>query len=165
MKKYSIETAVGIFVVIGLILVGYMTVKLGKLSILSDTTYPLYARFSDVTGLKAGSPVDMYGIQIGRVDKLTMDLKAVQPLVEFKIRKDIRVYDDAIASIKTEGLLGERYITLDPGGAGEVLKTGGFITETHPPVDIGDLISKYVFGDVNKKGDGDNASKENTPKR
>ena len=159
MKKYSIETTVGIFVVIGLILIAYMTVKLGKISILSDTTYPLYARFSDVTGLKVGSAVDMFGIEIGRIEQLTMDKKTVQPLIELKIRKDIRVYDDAIASVKTEGLLGERYISLDPGGSGDLLKPNNFITDTHAPVDIVDLISKYAFGDINKKNNKKDKSK------
>jgi phospholipid/cholesterol/gamma-HCH transport system substrate-binding protein len=151
MKKFSMETTVGIFVVIGLILIGYMTVKLGDVSILSDRTYPLYAKFSDVTGLKSGSPVDMFGIEIGKVEQLTMDPKSVQPMVKLKIRNNVQIYDDAIASIKTEGLLGDSYISVDPGGGGDLLGPGGIITDTHPPVDIIDLISKYAFGDISKK--------------
>ncbi len=73
MKKYSIETTVGIFVVIGLICVGYMTVKLGKVSLFGEDTYPLYARFASVSGLRVGSSVEIYGIQVGSVTSLGID--------------------------------------------------------------------------------------------
>jgi len=73
-------------------------------------------------------------------------------VVEFRIKKGIKIYDDAIASIKTEGLIGDRYVSIDPGGGSdELLKPGGVITETESPTDIQELISKYAFGDVQKK--------------
>jgi phospholipid/cholesterol/gamma-HCH transport system substrate-binding protein len=68
-----------------------------------------------------------------------------------QIHQGIQIYDDAIASIKTEGLIGDSYLSIDPGGSGELLKSGGVVIETHPPLDIADLIGKYAFGDVNKK--------------
>ena len=116
MKKYAMETAVGIFVVIGLFCVGYMTVKLGNVGLLGDDSYPLLARFTSVSGLRAGSSIQMLGIEIGRVDKLTMDQENQMAVVEFRINKGIRIYDDAIASIRTEGLIGDRYVSIDPGG-------------------------------------------------
>lgn len=150
MKKYSIETVVGIFVVAGLLCVAYMTVKLGKVSLLGDEYYSLYASFASVSGLRVGNPIEIEGIEVGRVERLSINQEKQMAVVELKIRKDIKVYDDAGASVRTAGLIGDRFVKIDPGGAGEILKPGGIITETTSPVDIEDLISKYAFGDIKK---------------
>jgi phospholipid/cholesterol/gamma-HCH transport system substrate-binding protein len=150
MGKYAMETAVGIFVVIGLLCIGYMTVELGHVSFLGNDTYPLFARFTSVSGLRAGNPVDMLGIQIGQVESLSIDQKREAAIVKMSIRNGIKIYDDAIASIKTEGLIGDRYIGIDPGGAGALLKPGGYIIETQGAVDLMDLIGKTAFGEVKK---------------
>ena len=152
MKKYTMETTVGIFVVIGLLCVGYMTVKLGNVGLIGDSSYPLFARFTSVNGLRDGSAVQMLGLEIGRVERLTMDQEEQVAVVEFRIKKGIKIYDDAIASIRTEGLIGDRYVSIDPGGGSdEILEPGGIITDTEAPTDIQELISKYAFGDVEKK--------------
>ena len=150
MKKYSMETVVGIFVLIGLFFVGYMTIKLGKVSFFGDDYYSLYARFGSVSGLKVDSPVEIYGIEVGRIERLTIDKEKQAAQVELRVRKDIEVYDDASATIKTSGLIGDKFVNIDPGGGGDILKPGGTIVETASPVDIEDLIGKYVFGDVSK---------------
>jgi phospholipid/cholesterol/gamma-HCH transport system substrate-binding protein len=152
MKKYQYETAAGIFVLIGLICVGYMTVKLGRVKLLGDDSYRLYARFNSVSGLRAGNPVEMLGIQIGEVAGFNLDQERQVVMAEFKIREGIKVYEDAIASIKTSGLIGDRYVSLDVGGSGLILKPGGVITQTESPPDLSDLIGKYAFGDVGKEG-------------
>jgi len=69
-----------------------------------------------VTGLRVGNPVDVLGIEVGKVEQITMDQKNQKAVVEIRIKKDIKIYDDAIASIKTEGLIGDRYLNIDPGG-------------------------------------------------
>jgi len=151
MKKYSNETIAGIFVIIGLICLGYMTVQLGNVSIFGDDSYALYARFTTVSGLRVGNPVEMLGMEIGKVSEFKMDQEDQLAEVELKINNGINVYDDAIASIKTAGLIGDKYVSIDAGGGGDLLKQGDTITETEAPADIGDLISKYAFGDVEKK--------------
>jgi phospholipid/cholesterol/gamma-HCH transport system substrate-binding protein len=151
MKKYAMETTVGIFLVFGLLCIGYMAVKLGHVSLLGDNAYSLFARFTTVSGLRVGSPVNMLGIEVGRVGRLTMDQKDQKAVVEIRIQKDIKVYDDAIASIKTEGLIGDMFLSIDPGGSGKLLGPGGTITETQPAVDLVDLIGKYAFGEVKKQ--------------
>ena len=148
MKKYSKETMVGIFVVIGLLSIGYMTFKLGNVGFLGENTYSLTGKFNTVTGLRVGNPVNMLGLEIGRVEKFTMDQENQQVVVEFKIDKGIEIYDDAIASVKTEGLIGDKYVAVDPGGGGDLLANGDSITDTNSPTDIMDLVSKYAFGDV-----------------
>ncbi|HAJ28023.1 MAG TPA: outer membrane lipid asymmetry maintenance protein MlaD [Syntrophus sp. (in: bacteria)] len=162
MKKYTMETTVGIFLVFGLLCIGYMTVKLGHISLLGDNAYSLFARFTTVTGLRAGSVVYISGIEVGRVERLTMDQENQKAIVELRIRNDIKVYDDAMASIKTEGLIGDMYLSIDPGGGGSLLMPGGTITETQPPLDIAGLVSKYAFGDV-KKPDDTNETKKGKP--
>ena len=151
MKEYSLETAVGLFVVIGLICVGYMTVKLGKVSLFGEETYPLKARFASVSGLRVGSPVEIYGIEVGSVTHLGIDAERQMGVVDMTINKGLKVYDDAAATIKTAGLIGDKYVKIDPGGAGVVLKPQGVITQTSVPADIEDLIGKYAFGDVKKE--------------
>ena len=151
MKKYSKETIVGIFVVIGLFCIAYMTVKLGNVGFLGKNTYLLFARFNTVTGLRVGNPVNMLGLEIGRVAGFEMDQEKQQAVVTLDINKGIQIYDDAIASIKTEGLIGDKFISIDAGGGGDLLADGGSITETESPTDIMELVSKYAFGDVEKK--------------
>ena len=148
MKKYTQETVVGIFVVIGLIAIAYMTVKLGNMGFLGENTYTLYAKFNKVTGLRVGNPVTMLGLNIGRVESFKLDQNDQLVVVDFKIDNGIKIYDDAIASIKTEGLIGDKFVSIDPGGSGELLKSGDIITDTESPTDIMDLVSKYAFGDV-----------------
>jgi len=151
MKKYAMETAVGIFIAVGLLCVGYLTVKLGDVAFFEGDQYRVLARFTSVSGLRAGSTVQMYGIEVGRVEKLGMDPQVQQAQVEMLIRKDIKIFEDAMASIKTEGLIGDKYVSIDPGGMGEPLKSGDTIIQTQSAVDVGDLISKYAFGDVKKE--------------
>ena len=152
MKKYRYETVAGIFVLIGLVCVGYLTVKLGRVKLLDHGSYPLFARFSSVSGLRAGNPVEMLGIEIGEVASFRLDQDKQVVMVEFKIKEGIKVYEDAIASIKTSGLIGDRYVSLDAGGSGSILNPGGVITQTESPPDLSDLIGKYAFGDVGKEG-------------
>jgi phospholipid/cholesterol/gamma-HCH transport system substrate-binding protein len=97
-----------------------------------------------------GNPVEMLGIEIGQVENLEIDQKNQVAVVTLRIKKGINLYDDAMASIKTAGLIGDRYISIDPGGGGEILKPGESITETESPVDIEELVKKYAFGEVKK---------------
>src|SRR5512139_2359437 len=150
MKKYAMETSVGVFFLVGLLLIGIMTVKLGHVSIFGEKTYPLSAGFTSVTGLRVGSPVYMFGIEVGRVERLTMDQKNRKAAVELQIEKGIKVYDDAIATIKTEGLIGDKNLRIDPRGTGEHAKPGISITETQADLDLGEIIGKYAFGDVKR---------------
>lgn len=151
MEKRSIEAAVGIFVILGMICVGYLTIKLGKMQVLGDNTYPLYARFESVSGLKPGAYVEMAGVPVGQVDSINLDNKDQVAMVKLKIKKGVVLKDDVIASVSTSGLIGDKYVKLTPGGADEDLKPGGTIIETESAVDIESLISKYVFGGVDKK--------------
>jgi phospholipid/cholesterol/gamma-HCH transport system substrate-binding protein len=148
MKKTSVETAVGVFVMIGLISVAYMTVKLGKMEWFGEGYYLLDARFNSVSGLKTGAQVDMAGVEIGQVADIRLDKERQVAVVQLKIREDVMLTDDVIASVKTSGLIGDKYIRLTPGGSDRILKPGGMIIDTESALDIEELVSKYVFGDA-----------------
>jgi phospholipid/cholesterol/gamma-HCH transport system substrate-binding protein len=150
MKRYPMETAVGVFVIAGILCVGYMAVKLGKVVLLDTDTYRLSARFTSVSGLRPGTSVEIYGIQEGSVESLHLDPKRQMAVVTMKINKNVKIYDDATATIKTAGLIGDKYVKIDPGGAGDVIKPGGTIIDTSVPADIEDLIGKYAFGTIEK---------------
>jgi len=146
MKKASVEMGVGIFVVIGLICVSYLTIKLGKAEVLGDNHYTLSAKFQSVSGLKTGAVVELAGVQVGKVDAITLDQERMVAVVKMKIRKDLKLSEDSIVSVKTSGLIGDKYIKISPGGLDEYLKGGDVVTETESAIDLEDMISKYVFG-------------------
>ncbi|HSO67703.1 MAG TPA: outer membrane lipid asymmetry maintenance protein MlaD [Desulfatirhabdiaceae bacterium] len=147
-KRTTVETAVGVFVLIGILCVGYLTIKLGKMELLGENYYIVEARFQNATGVKVGSQVEISGVQVGQVDKIILDTERQVALVRMKINKGIILSDDVIASVKTSGLIGDRFIKLSPGGSENMLKDGDTITETESAVDIEELVSKYVFGGV-----------------
>lgn len=148
MKRTSVELGVGIFVLIGIACVGYLTIRLGKMELIGNEHYYLNARFNSVSGLKAGASIEIAGVQVGQVDSISLDIKDNVALVRMKIRKDVELTDDTIASVKTSGLIGDKYLKLSPGGSDHILKAGDTLTETESALDIEELISKYAFGGV-----------------
>jgi len=96
--------------------------------------------------LKPGSTVEIAGVEIGRVESIT--LKDYQALVTLRINSRVKLQDDAIASIKTKGLIGEKYLRISPGGSEKLIPPGGRIREVEAPVDFEELLSKYIFGKV-----------------
>ena len=146
MKRSSMETSVGIFMVVGIVCIGYLTVHLGKMDWFGGNYYPIYARFQSASGLRPGSSVEMAGVEIGRIESIALNQEKQVAEVKLMIRDKIVLTEDSIASIKTAGLIGDRYITISAGGSDRILKAGDRITETESAVNIEDLIGKYVFG-------------------
>ena len=148
MKKGTVEFTVGVFVLIGLVCVAYLTIRLGRMEVFSGDSYTLEARFQSVAGLKNGASVEISGVQVGKVNDIHLDLEDKVAVVTLKLDKRLQLSDDTIASVKTSGLIGDKYINLSPGGSDVVLKPGGRVKETQSAVDLEELISKYVFGKV-----------------
>ena len=144
MKKFDLEVAVGLFMIVGILCLGYLTVKLGRMDVLGKEGYELHAVFSNTGGLKTGSSVVIAGVEIGRVERITLD--DYRARVSLNIPRDIKIQEDAIASVKTKGLIGEKYIEITPGGSEKNIQPGGRIRDTQPAVDMEHLISNYVFG-------------------
>jgi len=148
MKQSSVELGVGVFVLLGIICVGYLTIRLGEIEVLGDKTYLLNARFKSVTGLRVGAQVEIAGVPVGQVESIALDPKDQVAMVRLKIKEAIVLSDDVIASVKTAGLLGDKYILLSPGGSDKILKPGDMIIETEPVLDIEGLIGKFAFGKI-----------------
>ena len=147
MKKYKLEMYVGIFVFIGLICLAYMTVKLGKMEVFGNDGYMLTANFTSTTGLKVGATVEISGVQVGKVTGITLN-KNYLSQVSILLNKGVELSDDSIASVKTSGLIGDKYISISRGGSDVTLAEGDVLVETESSGDIEALISKYVFGGV-----------------
>jgi len=146
MKKIDLELAVGLFIIAGILCLVYLSVKLGKMEIMGERGYDIYGVFSNIGGLKVGSSVEIAGVDVGRVKNIVLD--DFQARVVLNFPKDLPIQEDAIASIKTRGLIGEKYIEITPGGSEKVIKPGGRIRETQPAIDMEELISKFVFGKI-----------------
>jgi phospholipid/cholesterol/gamma-HCH transport system substrate-binding protein len=146
MKRFDLELAVGVFMIAGIICLGYLSIRLGKMEVFGEKGYEVYALFSETGGLKAGSSIVIAGVDIGRVKNVTLD--NYQARVLLNIPEGLKLQEDAIASIKTKGLIGEKYIEITPGGSEKVIQPGGRIRETQSPIDIEQLISKFIFGKV-----------------
>lgn len=146
MERGKLELVVGIFVVVGLVCLGYLAVKLGKLELIGGNYYELQAEFSSASGLKNGASVEIAGVEVGRVKAISLNEHRAQVLLA--IQDTITVYDDAIASIKTRGIIGEKFMELSPGGAGERLKNGEMIIDTESGIDLEQVISQFIHGTV-----------------
>lgn len=142
------EVLVGLFVLIGLLCTAYLTVKLGRMEIGGGDGYTLQARFTSVSGLRVGAEVEIAGVRVGRVARIELDPAEAMAVVTLQLDKQVKLTDDVIASVKTSGLIGDKYIDLQPGGVGDPLAPGDTITDTESAVDLEALISKYVFGKV-----------------
>ena len=149
MKRFNLEMTVGVFMLVGLLAVAYLTINVGGIDLFGSNYYRLYANFDSVSGLKNGAQIEIAGVPVGKVSGIT--LKDDQARVELSIKPDVKVGSDVFASIKTQGIIGDKYVLLTPGADDDYLKDGDEITETESAVDLESLISKYVFGQVNDK--------------
>lgn len=142
------ETAVGIFVLLGLLCTAWLTIKLGRMEIITGEGYELSARFNSISGLRVGADVEMAGVPVGKVAAIRLDTARSQAVVILRLNKEVRLSDDTIASVKTSGLIGDKYINLATGGSEKNLEAGGEIHETESALDIESIIGKYAFGGV-----------------
>ena len=147
MKKFNLEIAVGFFLLLGILSLAYISINLGKLEIVGKSGYTIYAEFEKAGGIKPKAVVEIAGVEVGTVKSvgINSDYRAV---VELSIDKAIKLQEDAIASIKTKGLIGEQYVQISPGGSDKLIANGGKLRETESAIDIEELISQYVFGKV-----------------
>ncbi|HTL60323.1 MAG TPA: outer membrane lipid asymmetry maintenance protein MlaD [Nitrospira sp.] len=146
MEKTKLEFIVGVFVLVGIVCLGYLSIKLGKLELIGGNVYEVVAQFNSASGLKSGSAVEIAGVEVGRVRAITLneDRAAVTLAVDNKVK----LYSDTIASIKTRGIIGEKFLALSPGGGGDPLKPGDTIRDTESGLDLEELVSQYVHGNV-----------------
>ncbi|NJL16981.1 MAG: MCE family protein [Nitrospira sp.] len=147
MDKGKLELVVGVFVLVGIVSLGYLSIKLGKLEIIGGDLYEVEALFNSASGLKPGATVEIAGVEVGRVK--TISLKEDRAMVKLAVQNGTKLYSDTIASIKTRGIIGEKFLVLSPGGGGDPLKPGDAIRDTEAGLDLEELVSQYVHGKVN----------------
>ncbi|HEY2993379.1 MAG TPA: outer membrane lipid asymmetry maintenance protein MlaD [Methylomirabilota bacterium] len=141
-----VNLAVGVFLILGILALGYLSIKLGRVSFFGSSGYKITVDFPSVGGLKAGSSVEIAGVEIGRVESIV--LADYQARVVLRVQKDVKLQEDSIASIKTKGLIGEKFVRVSPGGSDKLIPPNGRIREVEAPVDFEELLSKYIFGKV-----------------
>ncbi len=146
MEKTKVELVVGVFVLIGIACLAYLSIKLGKLEVIGGRNYTVFAEFTSASGLKNGASVEIAGVEVGRVKEIA--LKDDRALVALAINDGVTLYTDTIASIKTRGIIGEKFMALSPGGGGEPLKPGETIRDTESGLDLEELVSQFVHGNV-----------------
>lgn len=148
MKNVTLETIVGIFVLIGIICLAYLSIKLGKMELLGGDYYEVYAEFDNASGLKKGASVEIAGVEIGRVDRITLNSGKEKAKVYLRVNSSLKLQDDVIASVRTRGIIGDKFIRLKPGGSDVFIKPGEKIRESESSIDLEELVSKYIHGKV-----------------
>ncbi|MCI0468984.1 MAG: outer membrane lipid asymmetry maintenance protein MlaD [Nitrospirae bacterium] len=147
MKKFDVEVLVGFFLLIGIISLAYLSIKLGDLEIIGKDRYTIYVEFEKAGGVKSGAVVEIAGVDVGRLKSVRLG-PMYGAVVELAIDSNIKIQEDAIASIKTRGLIGEKYLQITPGSSDKLLSNGGKLRESESAVDLEELLHKYVFGEV-----------------
>jgi len=149
MNMVKLELMVGTFMLIGILCLGYVSIKLGKLEFGGGDYYSVKASFDSVSGLKPGARVEVAGVEIGKVDRIALDEKSGdRALAYLKIKTGVKITDDVIASVRTSGIIGDKFIKLRPGGSDKMLKNNDTIRETESAIDIEELVSKFIHGNV-----------------
>ena len=149
MSMAKLELVVGVFMIAGILCLGYISVKLGKMELIGGDYYTVSAGFDSVSGLKPGARVELAGVEIGKVERIALDPQSGdRALAYIKIQRDVRVTDDVIASVRTSGIIGDKFIKLKPGGSDRFLKQNDKIRETESAIDIEELVSKFIHGNV-----------------
>ncbi len=145
MKRFNAEIAVGLFMIAGFLCFIWLAVKLGDVPLFGDNSYTVKARFGSISGLKSGATVEIAGVRVGKVTKVDLDREDYEAVVEMAIDKGVDLQEDVIASIRTAGVIGDKYVSLTPGGAEEIIGPQGEIIETESSINLEELVSKYIF--------------------
>ena len=148
MKKAYLEFVVGLFLALGIGCLAWLSIKLARKDFFARHGYEVEAAFSNASGLHAGTPVVIAGVEVGRVK--SVGLEDYEAKVRMVIQPGVVLQNDTIASVKTKGLIGERYIELTPGASDGRINPGGAIRETQPALDLEALIGKYIQGNLTK---------------
>ncbi len=141
-RNFTTEFFVGLFAVITLLAGGWLAVGLGGIDLLSTNYYVIKAEFDNVSGLKDGASVEIAGVQIGEV--VSLELSDPQAIVVMHLKKDIGIHEDDIASIRTKGIIGDRYVKISRGSSETLIQPGGTMLETEAVVDFEEIIGKLI---------------------
>jgi phospholipid/cholesterol/gamma-HCH transport system substrate-binding protein len=146
MRRFNLEVSVGVFVILGMLALAYLSIKLGQIQLGTGSTYTVTAVFPTVAGLKPAAAVEIAGVPVGQVAGIR--LEDYEALVTLRLDKAVRLQEDAIVSIRTRGLIGEKFIRITPGGSERLVPAGGKLREVETPLDFEDLIGRFIQGKI-----------------
>jgi phospholipid/cholesterol/gamma-HCH transport system substrate-binding protein len=141
-RHFNVEFFVGLFSAIGLACAAWLAAGLGGIRIGTSDSYDVFAEFDNISGLQTGASVEIAGVPVGEVSSI--ELKDPQAKVTLRMQPQVKLRDDDIASIRTKGIIGDRYVKISRGASDQFIAEGGTITETESVVDIEDILGKFV---------------------
>jgi phospholipid/cholesterol/gamma-HCH transport system substrate-binding protein len=156
---------VGIFAILGIVALGILSISLGKIAILPSPGYTVYASFDNISGLKTGDQVQLAGVQIGKVAGIMLNNERAR--IAMRVNQGVQIDADAIAAIKTSGIIGDKYVSIQLGPSERILRDGSTIRQTQSAFvledAIGQLINSSGSSGGNGSGDSDKNSKSASP--
>jgi len=144
-EKQHTEILVGIFILIGIITITFLALRMGDFGLLNNTQYIIKAEFTSASGLKKGAHVEMAGVSVGKVKNIIFNPETYLAEVYIAIENNIKVPEDSTASIRTAGIIGDKFLKISPGGSETIIEKNMSIVETEPSINLEELISKYIF--------------------
>ena len=144
-EKQHTEILVGIFILIGIITITFLALRMGDFGLLNNTQYIIKAEFTSASGLKKGAHVEMAGVSVGKVKNIIFNPETYLAEVFIAIENNIKVPEDSTASIRTAGIIGDKFLKISPGGSEIIIEKNMSIVETEPSINLEELISKYIF--------------------
>ncbi len=144
-EKQHTEILVGIFLLIGIIAITFLALRMGDFGLLNSQQYKIKAEFTSASGLKKGAHVEIAGVPVGKVTDIMFNPETYLAEVYIALENNIQIPDDSIASIRTAGIIGDKFLKISPGGSNMIIEPNMTITETEPSINLEELISKYIF--------------------
>ncbi|MDQ7003824.1 MAG: outer membrane lipid asymmetry maintenance protein MlaD [Ghiorsea sp.] len=145
MQNYKkIEMIVGVFVLVGIMSITWLAVKLGGVGGIGSKGYELTAIFDDAGGVREGSDVLLAGVIVGKVSSVTLKDNE-EALMILNISSEVKITSDASASVRTKGLIGEKFVRVNQGIEEDFLSNGDEFDDTESPINLEDMIGKYIF--------------------
>ncbi|HBH10728.1 MAG: outer membrane lipid asymmetry maintenance protein MlaD [Legionellales bacterium] len=144
-EKQHTEMLVGIFLLIGIIAITFLALRIGDFQLLNNQQYIIKAEFTSASGLKKGAHVEIAGVSVGKVTNIIFNPETYLAEVHIAIENSIQIPDDSIASIRTSGIIGDKFLKISPGGSDNIIEPNMIILETEPSINLEELISKYIF--------------------
>ena len=154
--SWTTKLIVGLFALAGIVALAILSLRLGKIELFNNKGYVIYANFDNISGLKTGDQVEIAGVQVGKV--ISISLKDYRASVGLQINDGVHVDTEAIASIKTSGIIGDKYVSISLGGGEHVIADGGVIRRTQSAFVLEDAIGQLINGNGSSSPGGGSGS-------
>ncbi len=128
---------------VGIACLVYLSVNLGGVDLFGSENFTIDARFGSIEGLEVAASVEIAGVPVGKVKRITLEEN--EAVVQMEIKKGTQITDDTIASIRTKGVIGDKFVKLSPGGSDEILGDNDSLMDTESAISLEELVSKYIF--------------------